>query len=196
MNHWGKLDNERYEEIKQEVLSMFEETETDTFPIDCFEIARKLCYLVIPYSELNVFSRRAAFSESDESFSRVELNPSTGMYYYAIYYNDAIQCAGRIRWSIFHEIGHIILGHHDNQAGDERKEEDEANFFAKYAMCPPPLLNAAGCRCPEDVLLQFDTSEEFSNYAFAYFVNWRENGPRNYLPYELQMLRQFHFNAA
>lgn len=196
MNHWGKFDNARYEEIKQEVLSMFEETETDTFPIDCFEIARKLRYVVIPYSELDVFSRRATFEESDEGFSRVEMNPSTGMYYYAIYYNDAIQCAGRIRWSIFHEIGHIVLGHHDNQAGNEQTEEDEANFFAKYAMCPPPLLNAAGCKCPEDVLLQFDTSEEFSNYAFDYFVNGRDKGPKNYLPYELQMLRQFHFNAA
>ena len=196
MNHRGKFDNARYEEIKQEVLYMFEETETDRFPINCFEIARKLCYTLVPYSKLNVFLRKLAFRRSEDGYSKVELDSDSGMYHYVIYYNDLIPCNGRIRWSIFHEIGHIVLGHHDNQAGNEQTEEDEANFFAKYAMCPPPLLNAAGCKCPEDVLLQFDTSEEFSNYAFDYFVNWRDKGPKNYLPYELQMLRQFHFNAA
>jgi len=42
MARHGKFSDARYEEIKQEVLFMFEETETDTLPIDCFEIARKL----------------------------------------------------------------------------------------------------------------------------------------------------------
>lgn len=196
MSQRGKLSDERYEEIKQLILDMYEETETDKFPIDCFEIAKKLRYVVTPYSELNIFSRKAAFEESDESYSKIEMNPFTGMYYYAIYYNDSIRSVGRIRWSIFHEIGHIYCGHHDNPYGDEEREEDEANFFAKYAMCPPPLLYKAGCHCPEDVLLKFDTSSEFSNYAYAYFKNWYEYGPRGYLPYEVKMLKQFHFNVA
>ena len=43
----------------------------------------------------------------------------------------------RIRFTIMHEIGHIVLDHteHSDLA------ESEANFFAKYALAPPPLVH-------------------------------------------------------
>ncbi len=81
----GKFSDERYEEIKQEVLFMFEETETDTFPIDCFEIARKLHYVLRPYSQLEISAYLEAISESSEGYSKVEQDPITGMCYYVIY---------------------------------------------------------------------------------------------------------------
>ncbi len=196
MGRHGKLTDERYEEIKQEVLFMFEETETDTFPIDCFEIARRLHYVIRKYSDLDFEDYFEAMENSDEGFSRVEQDPVTGMNYYAIYYNDEGHGERNIRWTIFHEIGHIYLGHHDNPSGNEQQEEDEANFFAKYAMCPPPLLNATKCSCPEDVYEKFEASGEFSGYAFEYFQTWLHYGPREYLPYELQLLRLFHLIAA
>ena len=40
--------------------------------------------------------------------------PQTGMNRYVIYFNDSIANTGRLRWNIFHEIGHIYLGHHDH----------------------------------------------------------------------------------
>ena len=43
-----------------------------------------------------------------------------------IYYNDK-KDAGRIRFTILHEIGHFVLGH--LQQSD--LAESEANFFAK-----------------------------------------------------------------
>lgn len=192
----GKFSDARYEEIKKEVLFMFEETQTDTFPIDCFEIARRLHYVLRPYSTLDFAEWLVAIDESDEGYSKVETDPATGMNYYAIYYNDENHGIRNIRWTIFHEIGHIYLGHHDNPAGNEQQEEDEANFFAKYAMCPPPLLHATKCSCPQDVYDKFDASGEFSSYAYEYFQNWLYHGPRNYLPYEIEMLKLFHLLAA
>ncbi len=192
----GKFSDARYEEIKKEVLFMFEETETDSYPIDCFEIARRLRYVLRPYSTLGFVDYLAALEESSEGYSKVETDATTGMNIYVIYYNDMDHCIGNIRWTVFHEIGHIYLGHHDNPPGNEQTEEDEANFFAKYAMCPPPLLNATECRCPQDVLDKFNTSGQFSGFAFEYFQNWLVNGPRNYLPYEIEMLKLFHLLAA
>lgn len=196
MAHRGKLSYRRYEEIKQEILFMFEETETDTFPIDCFEIARRLNYVLRPYSTLTFVERLKAFGTSSEGYSTVEVNPITGMNYYVIYYNDEAHSPGNIRWTIFHEIGHIYLGHHDNPPGNEQQEEDEANFFAKYAMCPPPLLNATHCHCSQDVLVKFNTSNQFAGYAFDYFQKWLRSGPKDYMPYEIEMLKLFHFLAA
>ena len=141
--HRGKFSDERYEEIKQEVLFMYEETDTDTYPINPFEIARRLKYVVRKYSELDFTDYLEAISISEEGFSRVEVDPQTGMNRYVIYYNDEGHCIGNIRWTIFHEIGHVYLGHHDNSSGNEQLEEDEANFFAKYSIAPPPLIQAA-----------------------------------------------------
>ena len=43
----GKFSDARYDEIKKEILFMFEETDTDSTPIDCFEIARRLPDILI-----------------------------------------------------------------------------------------------------------------------------------------------------
>lgn len=192
----SKFSDARYDEIKKEVLFMFEETGTDTYPIDCFEIARRLCYVLRPYSRLGYTAYLEAISKSDEGFSRVEVDTSTGMCRYVIYYNDQDHGARNIRWTIFHEIGHIYLGHHDNPPGNERLEENEANFFAKYAMCPPPLLNETNCTCPQDVYDKFEASGEFAGYAFEYYQTWLNCGPRQYQPFEIQLLKQFHLFAA
>ncbi len=196
MVHRRKLSYARYEEIKHEVIFMFEETETDTFPIDCFKIARKLHYVLRPYSELGYRAYTEALMESNEGFSRVEKDPSTGMLRYVIYFNDIEHGIGNIRWTIFHEIGHIYLGHHDNPPGSESLEEAEANFFAKYAMCPPPLVNEADCSSPDDVLMKFNTSVEFSGYAYNYYQNWLTKGASEYLGYEIEMLKRFHLIVA
>ena len=191
----GKFSDDRYEEIKQEVLFMFEETGTDTYPIDPFEIARRLKYVVRKYSELDCVAYLEATAESDDGFSRVEQDPVTGMYRYVIYYNDEGHGIRNIRWTMFHEIGHIYLGHHDNPAGNEQLEEDEANFFAKYSIAPPPLINATNCTDPVDVYMTFLVSDQASGFVFDYFQKWLNFGPRMYQPYELKMLSLFHLAA-
>ncbi len=196
MTRRGKLSYARYDEIKEEILFMFEETETDTYPIDCFRIARKLHYILRPYSMLDVDDYHEALEKSEEGYSQVEQDPVTGMNRYVIYYNDIDHGKRNIRWTIFHEIGHCYLGHHDNPPGNEQQEEAEANFFAKYAMCPPPLLLCTECNCPKDVYDKFEASNEFSNYAFAYFQTWLYRGQREYQPFEIQLLKLFHLGVA
>ncbi len=192
----GKLSDERYEEIKEEVTYMYEETKIDTYPINPFKIAKKLYYILHPYSTLDGDEYLDAIEESDEGFSKVEWDSAMRMYRYVIYYNDIERSIRNIRWTIFHEIGHCFLGHHDNPTGNERQKEDEANFFAKYAMCPPPLLERSGCKSPQDVYAKFGASVEFSGYAFSYFMKWLHYGPRDYLPYEIKMLRMFRLVVA
>ena len=118
---------------------MFEECEISSYPIDCFDIANKLYYVLKPYSSLPPDEYMNALCIDTDGFSGVEQNPVTGMNQYVIYYNDHAQYE-RMRWTIFHEIGHIYLGHHDNpDDSNSTIEEAEANFFAKYAIAPPLL---------------------------------------------------------
>ena len=64
-----------------------------------------------------------------------------------IIYNDTVRSPERIRFSIFHEFGHLLLRHFDcwNLArlspDQARALEDEANTFARNFLCPPPILD-------------------------------------------------------
>lgn len=60
------LPVQRYEQIKHEVVDMYEECEISTFPIDCFDIASKLYYILVPYSKLNDHQLRLAMEYSSE----------------------------------------------------------------------------------------------------------------------------------
>lgn len=185
------LTEKRLNEIKHEVLFMFEECEVATYPIDCFAIAQKLFYVLRPYSSLTPDEYMKALATDPDGYSRVELNLQTGMNEYVIYYNDNAN-EGRMRWTIFHEIGHIYLGHHDNPDDSQTViEEAEADFFAKYTIAPPPLVNIAKCQCPMDIEICFNVSGQASTYLFVYYQKWMQFGPREYEPFELEMLELF-----
>lgn len=45
----------------------------------------------------------------------------------------------RLRFTLAHELGHIVLGH----CGSTRADEQEADCFANHLLCPRPVLEAA-----------------------------------------------------
>ena len=192
----GLVSAERCDEIKQEVIFMFEECGVDSYPIDPFFIARKLHYILRPYSSLSLDDYWEACSESPDAFSRPEFNHNTNMWEYVIYYNDEQLSQGRIRWTILHEIGHCYLGHHDNPDDSLYPiEEQEANFFAKYSIAPPPLIHICRCASPADIERIFLTSATAADYCFSYYQKWWNFGPPEFLDFEIQLLRLFHIAA-
>ena len=86
-----------------------------------------------------------------------------------IYYNDIDRSYARQNMTILHEIGHCVLDH----KGHSRHEEDEANFFAKYAIAPPVLVHRIGAKSPKDIYKNFDISFEAAIYAYKYYLLWR-----------------------
>lgn len=185
-----RLSNNRYEEIKEEVSFLFEECGIDSYPIDCFAVAQKLYYDVVPYSQLKRHERLKALAESEDGYSSMYLDPSTGMFRWRIFYNDRYGIE-RVRWTIMHEIGHIYLDHFSSCKSYEEMES-EANFFARNALAPLPLVNTTECKHPLDIADKFMVSFEASSYIFEAFQKWLVFGPRNYLPYEERILEQFH----
>ena len=53
-----------------------------------------------------------------------------------ILYDDAVSNEQRKHWGIVHEVGHIYLGH----TNDDRIEEIEAHFFAAQLLAPEIVL--------------------------------------------------------
>ncbi|MCF0124301.1 MAG: ImmA/IrrE family metallo-endopeptidase, partial [Clostridia bacterium] len=60
---------------------------------------------------------------------------------FIIYYDDINAGINKQRFSIAHEIGHIVLQHGANGNRYSELFEEEADYFAGYLMCPECLAN-------------------------------------------------------
>lgn len=179
-----RLSDERCEEIKQEVVNLFEKYNINCVPISGFEIASKMGIKVIPYSSKTGEARELCFKESEDGFSI-----RRGDKWY-VFYNDDKQF-GRINNTMLHEIGHIVLDHTE----DSELAEKEVKFFAKYALVPPVLVHKLKVTTPEEISETFDVSYEAAYYALVYYNKWLHYSGRYYKPYEEQLLALFSKNT-
>lgn len=159
-----KLKSDEYEFIKGEVIHIFETFNIKCMPVSGFEIASKMKITLIAYSALTKRKYEKAMEVSEDGF----FIEKDGREY--IFYNDIDRYYKRQNWTILHEIGHIVLDH----SGHDEHEEDEANFFAKYAIAPPVLVHKIGAKCPQDIYEAFDISNEAATYVYAYYCTWRD----------------------
>ncbi len=161
-----KLTDEEYEFIKGEVAHVLLRYQIRCVPVNGFEIAREMGILLIPYSSLSQKALAKAEEASEDGFV-VEEND--GREY--IYYNDIGKSKERQNWTVLHEIGHIVL---DHSGINPEREEDEANFFAKFAIAPPVYVYRVGVESSEELHRVFDVSNEEAIYAYEYYLTWKE----------------------
>jgi len=98
-----------------------------------------------------------------------------------ILYNSA-QNAGRMRWTLFHEIGHICLGHlnlveeKEIADGEYRPEyktlEQEADFFAWNIIAPLPIMRLFNVRSAQDVQSIFGLSLQAASLHYERYLHW------------------------
>ncbi len=154
------LPYHRYEEIKNVIVKVLEAADITSVPICCFEVAHSLGIQLIPKTSLNGVKQVALQRLSDDG---VILGDT-------IYYDDT-QIHARIRFTIMHEIGHIVLDHtHDNDISDA-----EADFFAAHILVPPMLVYALDTRNnmdPTTIQRVFDVSAEMAEIAYCDYTKW------------------------
>lgn len=185
-----RLTKDRYDEIQRIVVDMYESCNITTYPISCQEICNKKGIRLFPYSSLSAKKQAAVKQISPDGIHMLIEDIRTGEFFWVIYYNDE-NCRERIRWTLLHEIGHIVLDHTE----ESDLSEAEANFFAKYALAPPPLVMAAKCEDYIDIAMKFDISQTAAFYSMKFYNNWMDFGPKTLLPYESHMLRLFGYAA-
>lgn len=150
----------RYEEIKEMVANTLRLGKISKLPICPYTLADSLGINRVAYSSLSEKKRQACFEFSDEGF----ILDNT------IYYNDFMY-EKRTRFTLMHEIGHIMLDHRIENDVAER----EANFFAKYILAPPVLIYAHDRTFDMDeykIRKIFDVSDEISGYIYDYYQKW------------------------
>lgn len=179
-----RLLDRRYEEIKKMVVSLFAELNLFNVPIDCFKICDLLGINLIKYSDVSEKKRKACKEFSKDGFF-VEIEKN-GQSAFRIYYDNSMY-ERRIRFTIMHEVGHIILDHteHSDLA------ESEADFFARYALAPPPLIHKYKPEDYYELANIFQVSLECAMYAMRAYHMWLRYGPSDYLDYEIVLLDLF-----
>jgi len=176
-----RLSDERYEEIKEIVVNMFERYQVSCVPISGFEIAAKMGIKVVPYSAYDEKTRALLMKESKDGFFVETID---GKFF--IFYNDAMGY-GRINHTIMHEIAHIILGHIE----DSDLADAEVSFFAKYALAPPVLIYKLKLDNPYEIADVFEISLEAAYYAYSYYQKWMAYGDKFFTAYGMKTLDLF-----
>lgn len=113
---------------------------------------------------------------------------------YCIYYNDIdinIVSSNRVRWNLAHELGHVLLKHHelcskekllrndiflDNIDDDNYKiAELEANYFAQLLLVPHVVLLGFKIKSPKNIKNICKVSDKAANRRYHEFVEWKSH---------------------
>jgi len=150
-----------YERIKGIIGDIYEENADllNSIPIDVEKLAEKMGFVIRYafnivdnktkklklYTEINKGKTVYGFSTFDETSQK-----------FIIYVDDINATENKIRFSIAHEIGHIVLNHKEDNFDNEK----EADYFAGYLLCPD-------CVCIEDKI--FDKINCGPKYIMSWF---------------------------
>lgn len=129
-----RLPSETYDRIDRMVYSIHMDYGIRSFPVDEKWLAREMRIKLIPYSSLSI-SKRKRMQDIVQTGVHC-CDKSKGYPEYTIIYNNDNE-PGRIKLTIFHEIGHIVLKHGSDPT---EEQEAEAEYFAKQLAAPRCLL--------------------------------------------------------
>lgn len=144
--------------IELATLEVFKHCNIQSFPIDCLKILEMYKYKTKPYSSQKPKKKEKCLSYSDDAFIVKNI----------VYYNDD-KIVGRVRFSLAHEIGHIILKHQEPRT---KLQEDEADLFASYLLAPRMALHYAKCKKLVDISELFNISHKAAQIVYEDYCKW------------------------
>lgn len=116
-----------------------------------------------------------------------------------VFYNME-QPPGRVRFTIAHELGHVLLGHLGDgeltvynweSSSEDAPEEHTANVFASRLLAPACVLHALGAVTPEQIAAVCDISMAAARFRAGRMGVLEQRGKYGASPLERQVLAQF-----
>ena len=172
-----RLSDERYEEIKEEVVELYKELHITKFPVNAMDVCKQLG---IAYKSYNQFTERtfAAVIRASEDGMVAKIDNQ-----FVIFYNPS-KSVERIRSTFFHEIAHIRLKH---RVHDEENEA-EANFFASYFLAPAPLIHHFGLNYTHEIMEKFWVTVSLANNSLSRYQKWLLFSSKGFTQYEKDLI--------
>ncbi|MDF2524227.1 MAG: hypothetical protein K0R31_1868 [Clostridiales bacterium] len=141
-----------YDKVKYAVYDVYEKCSINRLPFDCTYTISSMGYSCIKYSELKEESLEACLRLSEDAHTIGS----------EIYYNDK-KAKRRIRFSLMHELGHLVL---------DTQDEAEANSFASNILAPSMAVYYSGLKNIRELSNIFDISLECAKYAHEICEKW------------------------
>lgn len=166
------------EKIILATLNVYNKFSIQSFPIDCVAILNAYGMKVESYATQSPKKKKLCFYYSEEAYTLKR----------TVYYNDK-KPLGRIRFSLAHEIGHIVLGHEEPRTEEQEKESD---CFASYFLAPRMAIHYSGCKNHVRVAKFFNISIEAAQYAFDDYRRWHRRAAYKMDKYDKAMYSHFY----
>lgn len=132
---------------EKQILSVYQKCNIHSFPFCCQTVLAVYGYSVKTYIEKANSTQQLKALHSFSSDAFTDHNTRT------VFYNDAIS-ARRIRFSLMHELGHIIL---------ETDSDKEADDFASNILAPRPVIYFKKMKNAQTIADFFDISITAAN---------------------------------
>lgn len=185
------ISNDRRYEIKQ---SAYETLSKDNHP----SLPLKIGKLIRSFPNIKLITYSSQIKKYQISYEQLIINAETKDSYvvyhrkknkYCIYYNDLdknITNSNRVRWNLAHELGHVVLKHH-NMCDNEKlfrsniKDElynyleDEADYFAQLILVPHAALVGFNIRNYRDIRTMCKISDPAAKRRFFEFSIWKKH---------------------
>lgn len=146
------------EEIIDIIADLYDELEISDFGFDLVKIIKKLDINLVPYSCFGTSEQRILYNYDEDGFNLI--NPLNNKI--EIFYNDKIVPRRRIKFTLPHELGHIVLGHNCSGGFETLQKKSEANLFAKEFYCPQAFMIHYHLCTKSDLLSAFDITDSYA----------------------------------
>lgn len=130
--------------IIEKTLEVYKKCDIKKFPIDCFKVIKGLGIPVYKYSELPESKVKKCLLVSNDAFTLQGI----------IFYNDMFPRKERQRFTLMHEVAHIVLNH----VGECVENEKEADFFSSNILAPRVIMQYLHCESVKDIYNTFNVS--------------------------------------
>lgn len=171
-------DTEIYGEITKTVINIYLDYGIKGFPIDEKSVCKKLGIALIPYTDFGKEDRKLLLKKSQHGF----YVPGTSDNSPTIFYNDSYESKGAQRLTVFHELKHYVYEDSDDE------EDDLADFFARYFMCPIPYLLLKKIDTPNEIASICGTSMEAAYNVYSNLCNRRKKYGYQLFDYEIPLI--------
>lgn len=186
-----------YQQARDAAWSTLIETKAHELPLRISDVCRHYGFILRSYKDGGDILERLGLLEHcqiNDGFATVY----EGRYY--IFYDQEMG-HGRIRFTIAHEVGHIVLGHlskegqktmrnREPQANDS-KIEVMANIYASRLLAPACVLHDLNAVTPETISQLCDISRQAAAFRAERLKTLKQRDRFDISPLERKVHRQF-----
>lgn len=181
----------RFSYINDQVLKLYTRLPQIKFPLNLSEVVK-----LIPNCRVMTYQHFAEVSGStiDEVIENCESEFGCTHHdvlkrRFLIMYNASTEGnnnLGRQRWTVAHELGHVVCQHMSFVAYEKLCSERfpmpycspdyeaEADYFAATLLAPFPYIDYLGLRSAEEIQEVFGLSVSASLYAYKKYLKWKQ----------------------